>query len=435
MIQVEPSPVATVPTAPHDHGDANLAHHFDDARQQFDASKLGMWLFLATEVLLFAGLFCLYAVLRAAHPEVFVYGHRYLDRGWGTINTVVLIFSSFTMAMAVWAAQHNQRRDLILFLSLTLLGGVDFLGIKLVEYSHKFHENLVWGAAFARDPEGPVAPPPPAPGAAGQALAGAAAPVQPAVAVKAGDPARGRDLFRNTCAACHGLRGQGIPGQGKDMRGSAFIGGLDDAGMLAFLQRGRMPNESANTTGRVMPPRGGNSMLSDADLLDILAFVREIQAQVPAAPSPADAGAPQAAGGAGTAPGAPAQSAAETAAPTEVLIEKTIIPPPGAAPAGLRLQSLEPVPPHSAAEPPPNPRRDPGRPANLHLFFGLYFCMTGLHGLHVVAGLAVISWLLVRAVRGDFGSTYFTPVDLGGLYWHLVDLIWIFLFPLWYLIL
>ena len=60
--------------------------------------------------------------------------------------------------------------------------------------------------------------------------------------------------------------------------------------------------------------------------------------------------------------------------------------------------------------------------------------MTGLHGLHVIAGMAVIGWLLRRSLRGDFSSAYYTPVDLGGLYWHLVDLIWIFLFPLLYLI-
>jgi cytochrome c oxidase subunit 3 len=83
---------------------------------------------------------------------------------------------------------------------------------------------------------------------------------------------------------------------------------------------------------------------------------------------------------------------------------------------------------------PPFPSRDPDRPANAHLFFVFYFLMTGLHGLHVLAGMAVMAWLLVRALRGHFGAAYFTPVDLGGLYWHVVDLIWIFLFPLFYLI-
>ena len=73
-------------------------------------------------------------------------------------------------------------------------------------------------------------------------------------------------------------------------------------------------------------------------------------------------------------------------------------------------------------------------PYNVQVFFGVYFVMTGLHGIHVIAGMAVIAWVLLRAARGDFSPAYFTPVDFTGLYWHLVDLIWIFLFPLLYLI-
>lgn len=68
------------------------------------------------------------------------------------------------------------------------------------------------------------------------------------------------------------------------------------------------------------------------------------------------------------------------------------------------------------------------------LFFGIYFVMTGLHGLHVVIGMGLILWLIIRAIRGHFYSEYYTPVEMVGLYWHLVDLIWIFLFPLLYLI-
>ena len=68
------------------------------------------------------------------------------------------------------------------------------------------------------------------------------------------------------------------------------------------------------------------------------------------------------------------------------------------------------------------------------MFFSFYFMMTGLHGLHVLGGMAAITWLIVRAARGDFSSAWYTPVDLVALYWHLVDLIWIYLFPLMYLL-
>ena len=78
---------------------------------------------------------------------------------------------------------------------------------------------------------------------------------------------------------------------------------------------------------------------------------------------------------------------------------------------------------------------DPGpEPKNTHIFFSIYFLMTGLHGIHVLAGMALIAWVLIRTKRGDFGPAYFSPVDFVGLYWHIVDLVWIFLFPLLYLI-
>ena len=76
----------------------------------------------------------------------------------------------------------------------------------------------------------------------------------------------------------------------------------------------------------------------------------------------------------------------------------------------------------------------PPAPPNAHRFFGIYFLMTGLHGIHVVAGMLVIGWLMIGAALGRYDGAYYTPVDLGGLFWHLVDLIWIFLFPLFYLI-
>jgi len=73
-------------------------------------------------------------------------------------------------------------------------------------------------------------------------------------------------------------------------------------------------------------------------------------------------------------------------------------------------------------------------PKNVQIFFSVYFAMTGLHGIHVIVGMIAIGWILTRARKGHFTSEYFTPVDFVGLYWHLVDLIWIFLFPLLYLI-
>jgi cytochrome c oxidase subunit III len=247
------------------HQSAHLAHHFDSPGQQYDAARLGMWIFLMTEVLFFGGLFCAYAVFRANHPEIFVDGHRFLDKPLGAANTVVLIFSSLTMALAVRAAQLGRRRSLIGLLAVTLLCGLAFLGVKAVEYKHKWDHSLV-------------------------------------------------------------------PGQAR----------------------------IANWFSSEVAPEPSKKFRPDE------VYVREHLAAV----------------------------GFENLSQTEY------------------AQRVE----------------------HLGTFMGIYFSLTALHALHVGIGIGVIFWILVGAIRGRFGCRYFTPVDLVGLYWHLVDMIWIYLFPLLYLI-
>jgi cytochrome c oxidase subunit 3 len=276
--------------------DPHLAHHFDTPQQQFASGKLGMWVFLATEVLLFSGLFCAYAVYRANHPEVFVYAHKYLSIPWGAVNTVVLICSSLTMALGVHAAQTDKKRALIILLAATLLFACCFLGIKYVEYREKWRHGLLWGRHY-----------------------------QPHV-----DEHHGDDAAHSADAAVAGHEA--------------------------------MPEAQA-ALADVYPP------LPDA----------ENRSTIERAP---------------------------------------------AGPAGL-------APPPAVAT---APGHEGETPENVHLFFGIYFIMTGLHALHVIGGMGAIGWILVRSIKRHFSSRYFLPVDLVGLYWHLVDLIWIFLFPLLYLI-
>ncbi|MEW6250635.1 MAG: cytochrome c oxidase subunit 3, partial [Planctomycetota bacterium] len=126
----------------------HLAHHFDTPGQQYEAATLGMWLFLATEILLFGGMFCAYAVYRANHPDVFAVAHEALSKTLGGVNTVILLCSSFTMATGVWAAERGRQRLLGVMLALTILGGLGFLGIKYVEYKHKWEEGLLWGKYY-----------------------------------------------------------------------------------------------------------------------------------------------------------------------------------------------------------------------------------------------------------------------------------------------
>lgn len=203
------------------------AHQFDDAAQQHEASWLGMWVFLATEVMFFGGMFLGYTIYRTTYPQAFASASNHLDVLLGTINTGVLICSSFTMALAVRAAQLGLRKPVMVFLALTMLLGSIFLGIKFTEYYVKFAEHLVPGNGFA---------------------------------------------FAESFAA--------------------------------------------------------------------------------------------------------------------------------------------------AAE----------------IFFSFYFAMTGMHAVHMIIGLGLLTAMIVKTARGRFSSSYYTPVEIVGLYWHFVDIVWIFLFPLLYLV-
>ena len=128
-----------------------LAHHFESFEQQQEASFFGMWVFLITEIMFFGGLFATYVVYRGAHEQAFAIGSNQLDIGWGAFNTAVLIGSSLTMALSVWAAQVGRRKLIVVFVLLTVLLGSVFLGVKAIEYSHKYHEHLIPGPNFALD--------------------------------------------------------------------------------------------------------------------------------------------------------------------------------------------------------------------------------------------------------------------------------------------
>ncbi len=204
-----------------------LAHHFSEVEQQRESAKLGMWIFLLTEILLFGGLFCAYAIFRSWNPDMFYNAHKFLNVELGTINTIVLITSSLTIALAIHSIQLGKRKLSIGLLAMTLLLAAVFLVIKYFEYSHKFH-------------------------------------------------------------------------------------------------MGQLPGKYYTFTGI----KGDNP----------------------------------------------------------------------------------------------------------HIFFSVYFAMTGLHGLHVIAGMFAISWVMIKTIKNRFSPQYYTPMEMTGLYWHLVDLVWIFLFPLLYLI-
>jgi cytochrome c oxidase subunit 3 len=287
------------------HHDPHLAHHFETPDQQYTSGKLGMWMFLGTEVLMFGGLFCAYAVYRHNHPEVFEYAHQYLDKNLGALNTIILITSSLTMAWGVRAAQMGKKGLLVALLALTILGGAGFMVVKTIEYSTKWKHHLFIGS--------------------------------------------GNDFY----------------GDAADTTKKDAVNKLEEEELHA--------NEGAAAPGPVTKVE----------------------------PDPVD-------------PNAGTPDAATIKAPNIT-------------PAGLSVKE-------AGAEKLVYADLNKHDRHRVYTFFAIYFMMTGLHGVHVLVGMALIAWILYRAAKGEFGPSYFTPVDLVGLYWHLVDLIWIFLFPLLYLI-
>jgi cytochrome c oxidase subunit III len=134
--------------ADHDHDPAILEVQFDDLEQQKDSSIIGMWLFLATEVMFFGGLILAYAIYRISYPRQFELASHHMFVGWGFFNTIVLLTSSLTMALAVRASQLRDYRKLVLLLIATMVLGTCFLGVKAIEYHTDYEEHLIPGPHF-----------------------------------------------------------------------------------------------------------------------------------------------------------------------------------------------------------------------------------------------------------------------------------------------
>ena len=222
-------------------------HHFETIAQQNDATNFAMWLFLLTEIMFFGGLFTAYLIYRNWYYPAFVAGSHQLNVIWGGINTLVLITSSFTMAMGVWCAETRRQSKLVLCLVLTFILGLGFLGIKTIEYKEKIEKHHVPGFHYS--------------------LQSFINPDSDKEAKAAGDKPMALDMARHT-----------------------------------------------------------------------------------------------------------------------------------------------------------------------EVYFSLYFAMTGMHALHMIIGIGILGFMIVRARAGAYTTGHITFVENFGLYWHFVDIIWIFLFPLLYLI-
>src|SRR6056297_241354 len=371
----------------HEHHE-NLAHHFDSYEQQFDAGKLGIWIFLVTEVLFFGGLFCAYALYRNLRPEIFAGCSEFLNTQLGAINTGVLLFSSLTMAWAVRCSQLRQHKMLVGMLAATLSCAAIFLGVKAIEYSHKWSMGLLPAGLYYYDPLHPHHPDAPnyllyisLPFAL--ILVGVVGWL--AVAFLQGDKFKVRVLMPLSVAAACFFVGIGL-GMVLESGGVEGHGAVDVDKVAHVHQTGESPElvGAGEQAVEVIAP-------DDAELTGLELLARDKSN-----------------------PGA--QDALEALATQEEVARGTV------------LKSEETPMPTASETVPINTPKQAG------VFFGIYYCMTGVHAIHILAGMGVMVWLLIRAVQADFNENYFGPVDYVGLYWHLVDLIWIYLFPLLYLI-
>jgi cytochrome c oxidase subunit III len=418
-----------------------IQHHYDDAQHQFDSGKFGIWLFLAQEVLFFSALFVAYVLYRVHHPEIYSYAHKWLDVKYGAINTAVLIFSSLTAAWAVRAAQLGQRKLLITCLATTILCACTFLGIKYIEYSHKWHEQILFGRYF--DPC--ISP-------GGEELltrkdkcAGTKSTV--VFDQAAGKPSAGcfevskLDLDPNKVgiqAECDVAEVKISKGaDGKEVEGASRpITERCADELVELLER----TEGGAHVGDIGTHENTKEAQQDSDKKVAQKFPCWRPAFQPAVCldlTDAD----KRAHGVGAKPTAgilveygdqeerldvkikaTCKAPAAVVAPVDALADKTNTPAEG-------TKAVEPVHELSTHEEHELESLGPP-PEHTNMFFTIYFAMTGLHGVHVLVGILVFVWLLYRAIRGDFTPDYFGPIDFSALYWHIVDLIWIFLFPL-----
>ena len=364
----------------HDHGEF-IAHHFDGPEQQFDSGKLGIWLFLVTEILFFSGLFVAYTLYRTHHPEIFELAHHHLDKVLGGINTVVLIFSSLTMALAVRSAQTGKNKNCELYLLITMVCATMFLGVKAVEYSHKWDLGIFPKAAFNYTP--------------GHHETGFLG-LSPYLIKLSAVPALLLVGFAVTSiiGKLTDKSSQARFFMGMAIMVCGYFGGVFGGVVYqGVVDSGHAQHASISVSN--------HPLMLHATTLD------------------------EAAKGDDQEKAEGEQNEGKQAAEGEQAE--------GEHAGGEHAEGEDHQGDHEG-EGDPQEESGESMPKSVGAFFSIYYCMTGLHAIHIVGGIIALAWLYYRSQQGHWREDYFGPVDYVGLYWHLVDLIWIYLFPLLYLI-
>ncbi len=305
-------------THAHDYHPPGLAHQFDDMKQQEESNTIGMWMFLAQEIMFFGGLFTAYLIFRSKYPMAFAAGSNHLDAFLGGLNTLVLIVSSLTMALTVYYAQKGNRNMQVIMIVLTMIFGAAFLGVKAVEYTDKYNHGLVPFANWNKK-------------------------------TKEVKHAKTEDHSTKPAAET----------EKKEVKHFYASGASEKK---AEGEHAEEKHEYVNKTGKFLW----------SDWVE-----------------------------------------------TNKLIEEN----------RKFLTDAENLGYFTNGE------FDQDKfTGKVQIFYWIYFAMTGLHGLHMIVGLGMMVWLLIMALRNTYSAEFYTPVEIAGLYWHFVDIVWIFLFPLLYLL-
>ncbi|MBK9126612.1 MAG: cytochrome c [Phycisphaerales bacterium] len=344
--------------------------------------------FLLLDLLLVAGAAVLVLTQQVQHPDAFVWGRRLVNQQRGLLMAAALALSGVAALWGLLALWRDRPRGAAAALVVALLGGLGFAVVLGIDLDSKSARRLMPGERF-RPNERYVAAhfgvklPRRVPGApTGTQAIAAAAPS--ASAKREVSATKGRTLYMNTCATCHGVTGEGVVGSGRDLRGNVFVAGLDDAKLVDFLKVGRQPWDPANTTNVQMPPRGGNPTLSDDDLRDIAAYLRTMQPQgvQPSASAEAATGTTPTEGTAGSGQAAP------PASPPELLVHRSYIDAGAVGPAGLSP---------TLAERARRPRW--AMPADAASYFEMFLTSVGLQVVHVALAVVLTVVGLVALAR------------------------------------
>jgi mono/diheme cytochrome c family protein/heme/copper-type cytochrome/quinol oxidase subunit 3 len=357
---------------------------------------LTLGLFLAAAVILFGSILTGYILLRVNDPGAFTLAPKLLDRRLGLVAMIALIVACAAAAGAFRFAFTDEAGRARPLLAVSLLAGMAVLAVRVLELpSTSLH------AGFLPSRSETVSPP----------IHGGSGPVVTHV----GDAAQGKRIFLGTCAACHAPDGSGVKGQGQNLRDSLYLKGKTDEQALAFVKTGRQPFDPESKLHLAMPARGGNPALSDASLLDAIAYIREFQSR-----AEAQAAAPAAAvATARPAAGAPASDQPQVI-DGELWLPHSILPAASAGPSGSSRATV-------ALQIPGAEGREA---SNVRRFFSLVLLLSGLHSIYLLFGVAIGAWLLVPGRPGRIPRL---PLAMLAAYWIVIAGIGVLLIPALYI--